>query len=91
MSTLTDLCRMVKKKKIIGRFVGLFQDGIKNKTKRIEPISKKLLCLRQKLNFATVLKQKLSAKVPYLGWFKIILAFVRRKQKNFKKQLENIL
>ena len=45
MSSLTDLCRMPKKKEIIGRFLRLFQSGIKNKTKRIALISEKLVCL----------------------------------------------
>ena len=56
MSSLTGLSRMPKKKQIIGRFLRLFQDGIKNKTKRIALISEELVCLWQKLNFPTISK-----------------------------------
>ena len=57
------LVQNAKKKQIIGRFFRLFQDGIKITTKRIALISKELVCLWQKLNFATISKQQVSAKI----------------------------
>ena len=62
MSLLTDLCRMSKKKQVIGRFLRLFQDGIKNKTKGIALISEELVCLRQKLNFPKFRSNKVAQK-----------------------------
>ena len=63
MSSLTDLGRIPKNKKIIGRFLRLFLDGIKNKTKRIALISEEFVCLCQKLNFPTVSKQQVNSKI----------------------------
>ena len=89
MSSLTDLCRIPKKKQIIGRFLRLFQDGIKNKTKRIALISEELVCLWQKLNFPAISKQQLAQK--YLGWLMIISAIARRKRKNLKNNWKMFL
>ena len=88
MSSLTDLCRMPKKKQIIGRFLRLFQDGIKNKTKRIAVISEELVCLLPTLNFPTVSKQQVSAKISRLAIDYI--SYRKKKTEKFEKQLKNV-
>ena len=87
MSALVELCRMPKKKKVVGRYLGLFQDGMKDKTKRIAEIVGELLSLRQKLNFPNVSKQQIHAKVSQLvnGYISY-----QKKVKKFEKDLENV-
>ena len=80
---------MPKKKQIIGRYLGLFQDGMKDKSKRIAEIVGELLSLWQKLNFPNVSKQQICAKVSQLvnGY----ITYRKKKPKNLKKILKMCL
>ena len=66
----------------------LFQDGIKNKTKRIALISEEFVCLCQKLNFPTISKQQVSSKIFRLA--NDYISYRKKKTKKFEKQLENV-
>ena len=88
MSALVELCRMPKKKQVIGKYLGLFQDGMKDKTKRIAETVGELLSLWQKLNFPNVSKQQIRAKVSQL--VNEYISYRKKKAKKFEEDLENV-
>ena len=56
---------MTKKKYIIGRYLGLFEDGIKDQNKKSIKNYKKTNTSGQKLNFASVTKRQVEAKISH--------------------------
>ena len=55
---------MPKKKQIIGEYLVLFQDGIKNQNKSVAKVTEELIHLWQ-LNFPIVTIQQANAKVSH--------------------------
>ena len=81
------LCKIPTNKTIVGRFLGLY-DVLKGRHDRIRKISNELLLLWEKLNFPSLSKQQVQAKLDKL----LILfeSYKKRKNKEFEDNLSKL-